>query len=165
MKRVAAVVAVSLAVVFGAFTWVGAQSASPVDGAWVLQDRSFAKPPDNTPTKPMGLLLFAGGHYSLMTVQNSARPNFGQGGQNEATADQLRAVWGPFTANAGRFTVTGNTIHLGPRVVAKNPGAMAADAFNELTFTVNGDNLVLTQVRTQNGPNENPQTFRYTRAR
>ena len=106
--------------------------------------------------------MISGRHYSLFYLQNSARPKFGDGGADKATADQLRAVWGPFAANAGTFTVSGNTIR-STRMVAKNPGVMAAGNFQGDTFTLKGDTLTLTNVRNSNGPVLNPGTVRLTR--
>jgi hypothetical protein len=97
-------------------------------------------------------------------VDNSTRPVFGEGGAAKATADQLRAIWGGVTSNGGTFTVSGNTIRF-VAIVAKNPKLMAAGAWGESTFTLNGDTLVLTTTRNNNGPEANPQTLRLTRAK
>jgi len=51
------------------------------------------------------------------------------------------------------------------RTVAKCPAAMASGKFVDQTFTLNGDTLVLTQVRNQAGPIANPATVRLTRAK
>ena len=97
-------------------------------------------------------------------MNDSSRPPFGEGGAAKATADQLRAVWGGVTSNGGTFTVSGNTIRF-VATVAKNPTVMAAGAWGESTFTLNGDTLVLTATRNNNGPEANPQTLRLTRAK
>jgi hypothetical protein len=155
----------SLAIVVGAAGWVNAQSKpSPLEGAWSIQQITFAKPPANPPNKPTGLILFVGNHYSTQFVADSSRPNFGEGGADKATADQLRAIWGPLTSNGGTFTVSGNTIRT-VATVAKNPAVMAGGNWNEMTFTLNGDTLVLTSTRNNNGPVANPQTIRLTRAK
>jgi hypothetical protein len=155
----------SLAIVIGAVGWVNAQSKpSPLEGAWTIQQITFAKPPANPPNNPTGLILFVGNHYSNQHVDNSSRPAFGEGGAAKATADQLRAIWGGVTSNGGTFTVSGNTIRF-VAIVAKNPNLMAAGAWGESTFTLNGDTLVLTTTRNNNGPEANPQTIRLTRAK
>jgi hypothetical protein len=69
---------------------------------------------------------------------------------------------GPLVANAGTFTVTGNIISQ-TYVVAKAP--VAAGNFAEWSFTLNGDSLVLTQVKNESGPIQNPVTVRLTRAK
>jgi hypothetical protein len=155
---------ISLAIVTGAAGWVNAQSKpSPLEGAWTIQQITFAKPPANPPNKPTGLFLFVGNHYSTQIVNDSSRPNFGEGGAAKATADQLRAIWGPLTSNSGTFTVSGNTIRY-VATVAKNPAVMAGGSFED-TFTLNGDTLLLTQVKNQAGPIANPATVRLTRAK
>ena len=155
----------SLAIVIGAAGWVNAQSKpSPVEGAWTLQQITFAKPPADPPNKPTGLMLFVGNHYSNQFVADSSRPNFSQDGPAKATADQLRAIWGPLTSNGGTFTVFGNTIRF-VATVAKNPAVMTAGNWFENTFTLNGDTLVLTQTRNNAGPVANPATARLTRAK
>ena len=112
----------------------------------------------------MGLIQFSGRNYSIVFVSNSVRPDFPEGGAAKATADQLNTIWGPLTANAGTFTVNGNTIRQ-TRLVAKNPAVMAAGNFQETTFTLNGDTLVLTDVRNNAGPIANPTTIRLTRVK
>ena len=163
MRRTVRLVGVSVAIV-GLATWVNAQAkSSPVEGAWSIQSISFAKPPADPPNNPTGFILFVGNHYSTQYVTNSSRPNFSQG-EAKATADELRAIWGGVTSNGGTFTVSGNTIRF-VAIVAKNPNLMAAGAWGESTFTLNGDTLVLTTTRNNNGPEANPQTLRLTRAK
>ena len=165
MRRTVILVGVSVAIVVGMATWVNGQSKpSPLEGAWSIQQVTFAKPPANPVNKPTGLILFVGNHYSIQIVNDSARPGFSEGGAAKATADQLRAIWGPLTSNGGTFTVSGNTIRYTP-TVAKNPAVMAAGSWGEDTFTLNGDTLVLTDARTNTGPVANPSTTRLTRAK
>jgi hypothetical protein len=143
---------------------VSAQSdASGLEGAWSLQEITNAKPVNNPMKQTVGLIVFSARHYSMVYV-DAARPGTLPPNQEAATADQLRAIWGPLTANTGTFTVTGNSLRL-VRVAAKNPNVMAAGNFQEYTFTRNGDSLTLTTVRGTNGPAANPQTLRLTRAR
>ena len=164
MRSVLAIVIVGVLLVGGRFVFVSAQSgASGLEGAWTLQQVSNAKPVNNPMQKPVGLMVFSGRHYSIVFA-DASRADFGQGGAVTATADQLRAAWGPVTANTGTFTVTGNTVRL-VRVAAKAPNAMAAGNFQEFTFTRSGEGLVLTQTQSNNGPAPNPQTLRFTRAR
>lgn len=164
MRRTLALVVVGLAMLLGASSWLTAQSgASALQGAWTVQEVTFAKPTPDQPKKPTGLVVFSGRHYAVSGV-DSARPDFPQGGAAKATADQLRATWGPVVTEAGTFEVTGNTIRL-TRLAAKGPAAMAPGNFLEQSFMLKGDTLVLTQVRNQNGPMENPLTVRLTRAK
>jgi hypothetical protein len=157
--------AVTVVAFFG-FVAVFAQSAgrSPVEGVWEVRDVTFAKPPANPVTKPTGIVIFSGNHYSQLMLQNSARPSVKQADIDKATAEQLRAYWGPVIGNAGTFKITGNTIMLDP-AVAKNAEPMASGWLFEETFTLKGDTLTLTLVKTGTGPMENPRTFHLVRAK
>ena len=141
-----------------------AAGRTSVEGVWEVRNITFAKPPANPVNKPTGLVIFSGNHYSMMFVTNSARPNLPQAEFAKATADQVRAVWGPFTANSGTFQISGTTLTT-RATVAKNPGPMAPGAFGENTFKLEGDTLTLTQTRNNNGPAANPQTLHLIRAK
>ena len=69
-----------------------------------------------------------------------------------ASADQLRAVWGPFVAEAGTFEVSGSDVITMRATVAKNPAAMRDGASSVYTYRRQGDTLTLTEVRTPAGP-------------
>ena len=164
MRRTLALVVVGLTTLLGASSWLTAQSgASALQGAWSVQEVTNLKPVPDLPKKPQGLLLFSGRHYALAGV-DAARPDFAPGGPAKATADQLRATWGPVQTEGGTFEVTGNTLKF-TRLVAGSPGTMAPGNFVEFSFMLKGDTLVLTQVRSQNGPIEAPFTVRLTRAK
>jgi hypothetical protein len=164
MRRAFGLVVLGVGVVSG-YSWLSAQSnASALQGAWQVQGVTAPQPFNPPLNKPVGLILFSGRHYAQVGVGNSVRTDLPQGGAEKATADQLRAVWGPVVADAGTFAVTGNTIKM-TRVAAKGPAAMASGNFLEATFTINGDNLAITQVRNQAGPIANPTTVRLTRAK
>jgi hypothetical protein len=142
---------------------VSAQSGrSPLEGTWELQTITFAEPPDNPVTKPTGMIIFSANHYSVVYLVNSVRTRLP--GDGTATADQLRDVWGPLTANAGTFQVSGNTLTTRAKV-AKNPRGMAPGAFQEFTFVIKGDTLTLSGVKNDQGPIENPATVQYVRAK
>ena len=79
-----------------------------------------------------------------------------------ATADQLRATWGPFVGEAGTYEVSGSTITMHP-IAAKNPAAMKPGAFTTWSFQLTGDTLVITAQGNQNGPVANPVTVKAVR--
>src|ERR671913_2177713 len=88
------------------FLAVSAQPGrSPVEGVWEVRDITSAKPPAKPPM-PTGLVIFSGNHYSITFVANTGRPSMAQGEIAKATAEQLRAAWGPITAQAGTFQVS-----------------------------------------------------------
>jgi hypothetical protein len=81
----------------------------------------------------------------------------------KASADELRAVWGPVVAEAGTYEVTnGNLITMRP-VASKNPAVMGAGVFITYSYTLDGDRLSLTQQRNQSGPFPNPFTLKLVR--
>ena len=80
-----------------------------------------------------------------------------------ASADELRAVWGPFVAEAGTFEVTGNNVVTMQAMVAKNPAAMTNGATSVYTYQRNGDTLTLTQTRTPSGASAIPVTIKLAR--
>ena len=163
MRRRTLGLLVAMFFVFSASTWLAAQSGpAGLQGAWTIQDVSSPKPPAVPRNKPTGLIQFSGRHYSAVANNDSARPPLPEGGAAKATADQLRATWGPLVVGAGTFTVTGNTLRT-TDLVAKGPAAQGN--FAEWSFMLNGDNLVMTQVKNQNGPYANPVTLRLTRAK
>ena len=113
-------------------------------------------------TPQPGLLLVTGGYYSYTLVtSDQPRPIPPRG---LANVEDMLDVWSPFTANAGTFEVSGNSMTRRP-VVAKSPDTMAPGAFNEYTFRLSADTLWVTTVGTEGGPARSPSTVRYVRVR
>jgi len=164
MRRVLAL-AVVFTVVLGVSALLDAQTdRSPLEGAWVLQDWSSAKPPAFKVNKPTGMLVISGNHYAtVILMDSSTRPEVGAGGAS-ATKEDLLAAWGPLRAQAGTVKVSGDKVTF-KATIAKGTPPMAPGAFGENTFTVKGDSLVLVSSRNQDGPSANPETRRYTRAK
>jgi hypothetical protein len=69
---------------------------------------------------------------------------------SKATADELRAMWGPMAANAGTYEVLGNFVTIRP-IVAKIPIVMKPSANEVYVFRVEGNTLSLTQQRNARG--------------
>jgi hypothetical protein len=80
----------------------------------------------------------------------------------KASADELRAVWGPFVGEAGTYEVAGNVITMRP-IAAKNPAVMVAQAFITYSFKLDGNTIWVTQQRNQNGAFTNPVTIKAVR--
>ena len=57
------------------------------------------------------------------------------GRPGDASADELRAVWGPFVGEAGTFELSGNNTITMQATVAKNPAAMTRRARRASTPT------------------------------
>ena len=130
-RRVIALVGVLVVLVSGS-VWVAAQSGtSQLQGVWAVQEVSFANPVDNPPNNPTGFIMFSGQHYSMMFLRNGDRPDMGPLEAATASADELRAVWGPLTANAGIFEVSGSTLTTRP-TIAKMTFPMAPGFFTSV---------------------------------
>jgi hypothetical protein len=107
------------------------------------------------------LTIFAGKHYSRIDVQTEkSRPAL----ENiaNATADQLREVWGPLVAEGGTYELTDNAISLRP-TVAKNPAAMVPGVTIIYLYKLEGDTLTLTAQRDRSGPVGSPATVKLMR--
>ena len=157
-----AALAVGVAVLLAPSGLAG-QTTQGIEGAWRITEMVTTGPGGYTNDSPQpGLLLFTGRYYSYTLVTGEEpRPALPGG---VANAEYLLTVWNPFTANAGTFEVSGSTMTRRP-IVAKNPDAMAAGAFNEYTFRLSADSLWATATRTETGPVRGASTVRYVRVR
>ena len=119
---------------------VRAVAASPLEGVWQVNDVGG--------TAAAGLYVFTpGNHYSIMFATKD-RPQIDD--TNKASADELRAMWGPMAANAGMYEVSGNVVTIRP-IVAKIPIVMVPGANEVYAFSVDGKTLSLTQQRNARG--------------
>ncbi|HWF08651.1 MAG TPA: hypothetical protein VG297_09310 [Bryobacteraceae bacterium] len=118
-----------------------AAAASPLEGVWQVVDVNGQR--------AAGVYIFTGTHYSMMFTVGD-RPDVDT---NKATADELRAVWGPMAANAGVFEINGDQVTIRP-IVAKIPVVMKPGAYEVYAFRIEGNKLFLTQVRNVRGPVE-----------
>jgi hypothetical protein len=136
----------------------------PVEGVWQTVEVTITGPGARTiaiPEPRPNLLIATARHYSRVEVQaEKPRPILPDAAT--ATADELRAVWGPFVGEAGTYEVAGNVITMRP-IAAKNPAAMVPGAFITYTFKRDGDTIWVTQQRNQNGPFANPFTLKAVR--
>lgn len=160
MRRTA--LTVGIAVLLAASGLEGQQDAQGLEGAWRVTEVVTTGPLGRILGSPQpGLLLFTGDYYSYTLVtSDEPRPIPPRA---VATVEDMLDVWSPFTANAGTFEVSGNSMTRRP-VVAKSPDAMVPRAFNEYTFRLSADTLWVTTVGTEGGPARNPSTVRYVRA-
>jgi hypothetical protein len=144
---------------------VAAQSTrGPLEGVWQTVEVTLSGPGARTITIPEprpNLLIATARHYSRVEVQ-AEKPRPMQPDPAKATADELRAVWGPFVGEAGMYEVTGNVITMRP-IAAKNPAAMVPGAFITYSFTRDGDTIWVRQQRNQDGEFVNPATIKAVR--
>ena len=156
----------SLSVMSAALTAVVAlranDSRAAFDGVWRTVEVVVQGPAPQTFNPGATLAIFHGRHYSRVEVHaEGSRPTLKD--PAAASADELRAAWGPFVAEAGTFEVTGpNTVTM-QAMVAKNPAAMTYGATSVYTYQRSGDTLTLTQVRTHSGPPAAPATITLVR--
>ena len=144
---------------------IAAGPKSPsLQGVWQAVEVTIPGPVKRTITVPEprpNLTTITARHYSRVQVEaEGARPAVAD--VTKASADDLRAAWGPFYAEAGTYEVTGNVITLRP-VAAKNPAAMTLRAFTTWSFTLENNTLRVTAQRNQNGPIANPPTITLVR--
>src|SRR5215475_4251764 len=118
---------------------VSAAADSPLQGVWQVMDVG-GQP-------AAGVYIFTGKHYSIMFASTD-RPQIDD--TSKATADELRAMWGPMAANAGTYEVSGNLVTIRP-IVAKIPIVMVPGANEVYAFGVDGKTLSLTQQRNARG--------------
>src|SRR5258705_13754147 len=136
-----------------------------IQGVWQAVEVPITGPGARTiviPEPRRNLTIITARHYSRVEDQ-AERPRPIPADMTKATADELRAVWGPFVGEAGTYElIDGGVITMHP-LVAKNPAAMAPGASITYSYKVNGDTLWVTQQRNQNGPFANPVTVKVVR--
>ena len=162
MKRVFAVL-FSIAAL--TVTEVAGQSKhGSLQGVWQAVEVAVTGPGARTiaiPEPRPNLVILTARHYSRVEVHaEGPRPIVADAAK--ASADELRAAWGPFVGEAGRYEVSGNVLTMRP-LVAKNPAAMAPGAFVAYTFKMEGNTLWVTYQRNQDGPIANPATIKAVR--
>jgi hypothetical protein len=124
--------------------------AGSIRGAWRTVEVTVPGPNGVTHTSVQpNLVIVTAKHYSRVEVHAGARPILTD--VATATADDLRAAWGPFVAEAGTYDVTGDVITMRP-IVAKDPAATARATFRVFSYKVAGDTIWLTAERTEKGP-------------
>ena len=135
-----------------------------VEGVWRVVEAAITGPGARTiafADRP-NLTIFTARHYSRSEVQSDGpRPLLAD--VAKASADDLRAVWGPFVGEAGTYEATpGGLITMRP-IVSKNPAVMGPGVFITYSYKLDGNTLSLTQQRNQSGPFANPFTLKLVR--
>ena len=142
-----------------------AQSTSQsIQGVWRIVEATVTGPGARTISfaERPNLTIITGKHYSRVEVQaDGPRPILAD--VAKATADELRAVWGPVVSEAGIYEVTsGGLVTMRP-IASKNPAVMGPSVFITYSYKLDGNTLWLAQQRNQNGPFANPFTLRLVR--
>jgi hypothetical protein len=155
----------ALSVALVASQGAGAQSTrGSIQGVWRVVEATIPGPAARTinfAERP-NLTIITARHYSRVEVQaDGPRPVLAD--VAKASADELRATWGPFVSEAGTYEATsGNVITMRP-IASKNPAVMGPGVFIAYAYKLDGDTLSLTQQRNQTGPFANPFTFKLLR--
>jgi hypothetical protein len=135
-----------------------------IQGAWQVAEMRIPGQTPRTITVPEpkpNLVLFTAKYYSRVEVQaESPRPILAN--PATATADELRATWGPFVGEAGTYEATADTITMRP-IASKNPAVMGSGVFIVYQYKVEDGTLLITQQRNQAGPFANPFTLKLVR--
>ena len=128
-----------------------AEPNAAVQGVWRTVEVVVPGAAGHTFQPEATLAIFHGRHYSRVEI-HAEQPRPLLSNPADASADQLRAVWGPFVAEAGTFEVSGSDVITMRATVAKNPAAMRDGASSVYKYRREGDRLILTEVRTPAGP-------------
>jgi hypothetical protein len=102
-----------------------------VEGTWRVVEVS--QPGENgayAKRQELGVYVFTKKHYTVLMIP-SARPELPD--EESASAQQLRAVWGPVEAHTGSYSISPGRLMLSP-LVAKNPRTMHMKVI--LTYTM-----------------------------
>ena len=163
MKKLIAVL-FSVALLTGS-TVAGQSSRKSLQGVWQAVEVTVRGPGARIITIPEprpNLIIVTARHYSRVEV-HAEGPRPVPADVTKASADELRAVWGPFIGEAGTYETTdGNVLTMRP-VAAKNPAVMAPGAFITYSYKLDGDTLWVTVQKDQNGPIVNPVTVKAVR--
>src|SRR6185295_11620566 len=134
-----------------------------VQGVWRVVEAVVTGPGARTiafAERP-NLTIITAKHYSRVEVQaDGPRPILAD--VSKATADELRAAWGPFVSEAGTYELTPGLITMRP-IASKNPAVMGPGVFITYAYKLDGDTLSLTQQRNQNGAFPNPFALKLVR--
>jgi hypothetical protein len=162
MKRYLPVLIVSGLLIGHAVT--GHAKSTSIQGVWQAVEVTMPGPTPRTiviPEPRPNLTVITARHYSRVQVEaEGPRPPVAD--VAKASADELRAAWGPFYAEAGTYEVSGNLITMRP-VASKNPVAMTPGAFTTWSYRFENDALWVTAERNQNGAIANPVTVKSIR--
>lgn len=135
-----------------------------IQGVWRVEEATIAGPAARTISfaERPNLTIITDKYYSRVEVQaDGPRPVLTD--PAKASADQLRAVWGPVVSEAGMYEITSDGVITMRPIASKNPAVMGPGVFIAYSFKLEGDRLMLTQQRNQNGPFPNPFTLRLIR--
>src|SRR3954471_1499742 len=149
LKRIIVVMLIGMSLMVASGHSILKAADTPLKGAWqVTNANGFA-----------GIFIFSAKHYSMMAA-STERPDISD--LSKATADEVRALYGPMIGNAGAYEISGTQVTIRP-VVAKIPVVMKPGAYEVYDFKIEGNALTLTQRRNVRGPVEKGSVWTLTR--
>jgi hypothetical protein len=153
------VIVASLASLALVVTLSAQSKGGSLQGTWQVTEVTTTGPNAATVKSPQpGMYLFTAKHYAILTNQgDKPRPEIANASQATATADELRAAWGPLTANAGTYEFSGDTLTL-KTTIAKSQGNAKAGNWRTFSVKMNGKSLTLVSKANNTGPVANPTT-------
>src|SRR5215831_16042295 len=124
-----------LSIAMAAGQGVGAQSTrQSIQGVWRILEATITGPAARTISfaERPNLTIITARHYSRVEIQaDGPRPVLAD--VSKASADELRAAWGPFVSEAGTYEVTPGVITMRP-IASKNPAVMGPGVFIAYTY-------------------------------
>ncbi len=143
MRRILGIAAAMAMLTVVAAGWrANPNQDTALQGAWVVT--SYTDTSGTVYSEPQpGLIVFTGTHYSQMYA-NSVEPRE-QFADNAAQTDaEIVTAYNSFTANSGRYEVSGDTITY-RAYLAKNPNYMGGwpDNAQSAAFRIEGETLRL----------------------
>lgn len=135
-----------------------------IQGVWRIVEATTTGPGARTIAfgERPNLTIITAKHYSRVEVQaDGPRPILAD--VAKASADELRAAWGPFVSEAGTYEMTPDGLITMRPIASKNPAVMGPGVFITYSYHVDRDTLSLTQQRNQNGPFVNPFSLKLVR--
>jgi len=136
-----------------------------LQGVWQTVEVTVTGPGARTITIPEprpNLMIVTAKYYSRVEI-HAEGPRQAPADVTKASADELRAAWGPFAGEAGTYELTeGHLLTMRP-MVAKNPDAMVPGAFTTYSYKLDGNTVWVTFQKNQHGPIVNPVTIKAVR--
>lgn len=153
------------AVTLTSLTVLGAATrprATSIQGVWRTVEVRLPGPVARTIHSPSSLGIITAKYYSRVEVHGQ-QPRPALPDTMSPTAEQLRATWGPFFAEAGTYELSRPNVLTMRPLIAKNPAVMNSGFFATYTYRVAGDTLWLTEQRNSRGPIAKPATVELVR--
>jgi hypothetical protein len=149
LKRIIVVMFIGMSVLTASRLGIVRAADNPLQGTWQLTNANGMA----------GVFIFSAKYYSMMAA-STERPEISD--LSKATADEVRALYGPMIGNAGAYEISGNQVTIRP-IVAKIPVVMKPGAYEVYEFKIEGSTLTLTQRRNTRGPVERGTVWTLTR--